>query len=46
MYTESEKITMGILELLKKQQVYLDGGMGTLLQDRGLRPGESRSRGT
>lgn len=32
---------MGILELLKKQQVYLDGGMGTLLQDRGLRPGES-----
>ena len=40
-YTESEKTTMGILELLKKQQVYLDGGMGTLLQDRGLRPGES-----
>lgn len=32
---------MGILELLKTGIVYLDGGMGTLLQDRGLRPGES-----
>ena len=32
---------MGILELLKRGIVYLDGGMGTLLQDRGLRPGES-----
>ena len=32
---------MGILELLKQGTVYLDGGMGTLLQARGLKPGES-----
>ena len=32
---------MGILELLKQGTVYLDGGMGTLLQDRGLKPGEN-----
>lgn len=32
---------MGILELLKKGTVYLDGGMGTLLQARGLKPGEN-----
>ena len=32
---------MGILELLKKGTVYLDGGMGTLLQVRGLKPGEN-----
>ena len=31
---------MGILELLKRGIVYLDGGMGTLLQDRGLRAGK------
>ena len=32
---------MGILELLKQGTVYLDGGMGTLLQARGLKPGEN-----
>ena len=31
---------MDILELLKQGAVYLDGGMGTLLQSRGLKPGE------
>ena len=36
---------MGILELLKRGTVYLDGGMGTLLQARGLRPGESPEAG-
>ena len=40
-YTESEKDAMGILELLKQGTVYLDGGMGTLLQARGLKPGEN-----
>ena len=32
---------MGILKLLKNGAVYLDGGMGTLLQARGLKPGEN-----
>uniref|UniRef100_UPI00405716F7 homocysteine S-methyltransferase family protein n=1 Tax=Agathobacter sp. TaxID=2021311 RepID=UPI00405716F7 len=35
---------MQILEYLKENFVYLDGGMGTLLQKRGLRPGELPER--
>ena len=31
---------MNIKELIKNQLVYFDGGMGTLLQERGLQPGE------
>lgn len=31
---------MTFREYLKNNKVYLDGGMGTLLQERGLRPGE------
>ena len=31
---------MGILELMKERRIYFDGGMGTLLQERGLQPGE------
>ncbi len=31
---------MNILEFLNNNLLYLDGGMGTLLQERGLRPGE------
>lgn len=31
---------MNIKEYLKNNILYLDGGMGTLLQERGLRPGE------
>ena len=31
---------MNIKELIKNQIVYFDGGMGTLLQERGLQPGE------
>ena len=31
---------MGILELLKQRRVYFDGGTGSLLQERGLKPGE------
>ena len=29
-----------ILERLGKELLYFDGGMGTLLQERGLKPGE------
>ena len=32
--------SMGILELLKQRRVYFDGGTGSLLQERGLKPGE------
>lgn len=35
---------MKITEFLKNNIVYLDGGMGTLLQERGLRPGELPER--
>lgn len=35
---------MNILEYLKNHLVYLDGGMGTLLQKRGLKPGELPER--
>ncbi len=35
---------MKILDYLKENIVYLDGGMGTLLQKRGLRPGELPER--
>ena len=35
---------MKITELLQKQRLYSDGGMGTLLQERGLRPGELPER--
>ena len=31
---------MGILELMKERRIYFDGGMGSLLQARGLKPGE------
>lgn len=31
---------MKLLNLLKKQRLYFDGGMGTLLQNAGLKPGE------
>ena len=31
---------MGILELRKERRIYFDGGMGSLLQARGLKPGE------
>ena len=31
---------MGLRERIKKGRLILDGGMGTLLQERGLRPGE------
>ena len=32
---------MSFMELLKKGPFYLDGGMGTLLQKEGLKPGET-----
>ncbi|MBO5939279.1 MAG: homocysteine S-methyltransferase family protein [Clostridia bacterium] len=35
---------MNVLECLKENIVYLDGGMGTLLQAEGLRPGELPER--
>lgn len=35
---------MEILEYLKENLLYLDGGMGTLLQARGLKPGELPER--
>ncbi len=35
---------MKFSEFLKTNRVYLDGGMGTLLQSRGLRPGELPER--
>lgn len=35
---------MNVLEYLKNNLVYLDGGMGTLLQKRGLQPGELPER--
>lgn len=35
---------MKILDYLKENIVYLDGGMGTLLQKRGLKPGELPER--
>ena len=31
---------MGILELLETRRIYFDGGTGSLLQERGLKPGE------
>ena len=31
---------MGILEELKRRIVFFDGGMGSLLQAKGLKPGE------
>ncbi len=31
---------MNILEIMKQQRLYFDGGMGSLLQARGLKPGE------
>ena len=35
---------MNILEYMKDHVLYLDGGMGTLLQDAGLVPGEYPER--
>lgn len=35
---------MNVLDYLKEHIVYLDGGMGTLLQKRGLQPGELPER--
>ena len=31
---------MGILDELKNRRIFFDGGMGSLLQARGLKPGE------
>lgn len=31
---------MGILDIIKERRIYFDGGMGSLLQSRGLKPGE------
>ena len=36
----TERIIMNIYEELGKRILFLDGGMGTLLQERGLQPGE------
>ena len=33
---------MNILDLVNKQRIYFDGGMGTLLQVNGLKPGEEQ----
>ena len=33
--------TIKITELIKNRIVYFDGGTGTILQERGLKPGES-----
>ena len=35
---------MNFLEYLKQNILYLDGGMGTLLQAEGLQPGEHPER--
>ena len=35
---------MNVLDYLKEHIVYLDGGMGTLLQAEGLQPGEEPER--
>ena len=35
---------MHIIDYLKDHNIYLDGGMGTLLQARGLQPGELPER--
>ena len=35
---------MGVLEYLSNDLLFLDGGMGTLLQDKGLMPGELPER--
>ena len=35
---------MQVLEYIKEHLTYLDGGMGTLLQKQGLRPGELPER--
>ena len=35
---------MNITEYLQNNLVYLDGGMGTLLQEQGLMPGELPER--
>ena len=32
---------MKITELMRKSRIYFDGGMGTLLQQAGLAPGEN-----
>ena len=31
---------MGICEEIRKKRIFFDGGMGSLLQARGLKPGE------
>ena len=35
---------MKLLDYMKDNLLYLDGGMGTLLQERGLKPGELPER--
>ena len=35
---------MSLRELLKTGPFFLDGGMGTLLQTKGLKPGEAPER--
>lgn len=39
-----QRCFMTFREYLRNNTVYLDGGMGTLLQERGLRPGEQPER--
>ena len=38
--------TMNILDYMQEHLLYLDGGMGTLLQEAGLAPGEYPERWT
>ena len=40
MVSKKKGINMTILEYSKDNLIYLDGGMGTLLQERGLKAGE------
>lgn len=37
---DDRRESMNILELMKERRIYFDGGMGSLLQARGLQPGE------
>ena len=39
-WTDSRGVSMDVLEYMRDRLLLLDGGMGTLLQDRGLAPGE------
>ena len=37
---------MKLLQWIKEHRVFFDGGMGSLLQERGLKPGELPETGT